>query len=124
MGSATPVTLHNVLQWLRYASPVTDDSRKRVGAKSLPLIPPEALPEWRTLVSALEVHGPVPCEDWENPDAWHADKGRQLDEALAGCCRCGAAPECLSYALAADERFGVYGGLTAGQRRGLLRDAG
>ena len=88
------------------------------------MIPPHALPHWRDLVGALEVHGPVPCEDWGNSDAWHADRGPQLEWALAGCCRCGAAPECLSYALAADERFGVYGGLTPGQRRDLLRDAG
>jgi hypothetical protein len=58
------------------------------------------------------------------PDAWHADKGHQRDAWVRACGRCEAAPECLSYALAAGERYGVYGGLTAGQRRALLRDAG
>lgn len=77
------------------------------------LIPPEAMDEWRELVSALEVHGPAPCEEAGVADLWHADKVAQVAEAVTGCRGCGAAPECLAYALAADERYGVWGGAGA-----------
>ena len=41
--------------------------------------------------------------------------------AKAVCARCGVVEECLSYALAAGERYGVWGGLNADERRALTR---
>lgn len=102
---------------------MADDRLKRQGPKPVQLIPPEALPEWRELVGALEVHGPVPCEESATPDDWHADKGPQLTEAQKGCGDCGAVPECLAYAIAADERFGVWGGKSAQERVARSRPA-
>ncbi|MEU1736499.1 WhiB family transcriptional regulator [Streptosporangium sp. NPDC020145] len=36
------------------------------------------------------------------------------------CARCPVWPECRAYALDRDERYGMWGGLTPGQRRRLL----
>lgn len=37
------------------------------------------------------------------------------------CTRCAVVDECLSYALAAGERYGIWGGLNADERRALKR---
>jgi WhiB family redox-sensing transcriptional regulator len=42
-------------------------------------------------------------------------------EAKAVCTRCTVRTDCLSYALDAGERYGVWGGLTAQERRALGR---
>lgn len=43
------------------------------------------------------------------------------DEAKAVCRHCDVKQECLEYALGHDERFGIWGGLTARERRKLKR---
>ena len=69
-----------------------------------------------------------PCR--QDPDAWFLNQRGQ--KAAAAICR-GAAPrtsrcpligECLEYALANDERFGVWGGMTERQRAALRRKGG
>ncbi|HYZ91614.1 MAG TPA: WhiB family transcriptional regulator [Actinomycetota bacterium] len=42
-------------------------------------------------------------------------------EAKAVCTRCTVRSECLTYALDAGERYGVWGGMTAQERRALGR---
>ena len=42
---------------------------------------------------------------------------RQIDAALEVCSTCPVVDECLSYALDADQRSGIWGGTTAEQRR-------
>lgn len=42
---------------------------------------------------------------------------RQIDAALEVCAICPVVDECLSYALEADQRTGIWGGTTAEQRR-------
>lgn len=42
-------------------------------------------------------------------------------EAKAVCTRCAVRTDCLTYALDAGERYGVWGGLTAQERRALGR---
>lgn len=44
---------------------------------------------------------------------------RQIDAALEVCGSCPVVDECLSYALEADQRTGIWGGTTAEQRRRL-----
>jgi WhiB family redox-sensing transcriptional regulator len=39
------------------------------------------------------------------------------------CARCGVQPECLSYAIAAGERYGIWGGLNPAERRAHVRAA-
>src|SRR3712207_1279374 len=87
-----------------------------------PLVPPKAEAEWSALQGALEDAGAVACQT-EDPAAWWPDR-RQLQTprtqgAVDACRRCPAAAACLAYALAADERFGIWGGTTPDQRRAL-----
>jgi WhiB family redox-sensing transcriptional regulator len=43
-------------------------------------------------------------------------------EAKAVCLKCTVRSQCLSYALDAGERYGIWGGLTAQERRALGRN--
>ncbi len=83
-------------------------------------VPPTALEEWLALSDVLTQHGPVGCETSAMPEAWWS---RDLEgEAQTVCRRCPARLECLGYAIAADERYGVWGGLTERERaRGRRR---
>jgi WhiB family transcriptional regulator, redox-sensing transcriptional regulator len=57
-----------------------------------------------------------------DPDLFFPDDSRSpAHEAKEWCARCPVQPECLEYALAAGEEFGVWGGLTEKERRNLLR---
>ena len=58
-----------------------------------------------------------------DPELFFPEKGGSTREAKAVCARCPARAECLEYALAHDERFGVWGGTSERERR-RLKDAG
>lgn len=58
-----------------------------------------------------------------DPEAFFPEKGGSTREAKAICELCEVRAECLSYALANDERFGIWGGLSERERRGLKRNA-
>jgi WhiB family redox-sensing transcriptional regulator len=67
------------------------------------------------------------AEPWQSRAAC-ADSDPDLfttDELTLGvqliCARCPVQGECLDYALDHDERFGVWGGVTPGERRRLRR---
>jgi hypothetical protein len=90
------------------------------------LIPPGALTEWLALAAVLGDAGTVPCQT-SDTEAWWPDR-RDMDApatrmAVRGCWRCPARDACLGYAVAADERFGVWGGLLPEERREIRRDA-
>ncbi len=85
-------------------------------------VPPRATAEWLALTRVLEEVGTVPCRTGDAA-AWWPD-ARQVHSpptrtALEGCRRCPAAGPCLTYAMAADERFGIWGGTTPDERREL-----
>jgi hypothetical protein len=76
------------------------------------------------LRDAMEPYGELPCSNY--PDAFFYDE----DAAVAGfkhqyktakklCAGCPIRLECLEYALAADEEYGVWGGLSPVERRRL-----
>lgn len=73
-------------------------------------------PDWAVDAACSEVGG-----DW-----WHPEKGDSNRPARSVCARCAVAVECLAFALVHREQFGIYGGLSAKERRPLLRliDAG
>jgi Transcription factor WhiB len=50
-----------------------------------------------------------------------SDSRSELERARQVCVTCPVIQECLAYALARTETFGVYGGLTADERAGLFR---
>ncbi len=58
-----------------------------------------------------------------DPEAFFPEKGGSTREAKKVCDSCEVKRECLEYALAMDERFGIWGGLSERERRRLKRRA-
>ncbi|MCL2784130.1 MAG: WhiB family transcriptional regulator [Propionibacteriaceae bacterium] len=58
-----------------------------------------------------------------DPEAFFPEKGGSTREAKSVCKVCDVKQECLEYALAHDERFGIWGGLSERERRRLKRRA-
>ena len=56
-----------------------------------------------------------------DPEAFFPEKGGSTREAKRVCLSCDVRGECLEYALANDERFGIWGGLSERERRRLKR---
>ena len=56
-----------------------------------------------------------------DPEAFFPEKGGSTREAKRVCLSCDVRGECLEYALAQDERFGIWGGLSERERRRLKR---
>jgi WhiB family redox-sensing transcriptional regulator len=58
-----------------------------------------------------------------DPEAFFPEKGGSTREAKRICLGCEVKAECLEYALANDERFGIWGGMSERERRRLRRPA-
>ena len=58
-----------------------------------------------------------------DPEAFFPEKGGSTREAKKICTGCEVRSECLEYALAHDERFGIWGGLSERERRRLKKRA-
>jgi WhiB family transcriptional regulator, redox-sensing transcriptional regulator len=58
-----------------------------------------------------------------DPEAFFPEKGGSTREAKKVCLSCDVRGECLEYALANDERFGIWGGLSERERRKLKKRA-
>ncbi|RZS90165.1 WhiB family redox-sensing transcriptional regulator [Motilibacter rhizosphaerae] len=58
-----------------------------------------------------------------DPEAFFPEKGGSTREAKRVCLGCDVRAECLEYALANDERFGIWGGLSERERRKLRKRA-
>jgi WhiB family transcriptional regulator, redox-sensing transcriptional regulator len=56
-----------------------------------------------------------------DPEAFFPEKGGSFREAKRICTGCEVRAECLEYALANDERFGVWGGLSERERHRIRR---
>ena len=74
----------------------------------------------------------VPAElEWQeralcaqtDPEAFFPEKGGSTREAKRVCMACEVRVECLDYALANDERFGIWGGLSERERRRVKKRA-
>ena len=59
-----------------------------------------------------------------DPEAFFPEKGGSTREAKRICMGCEVRDACLEYALAHDERFGIWGGLSERERRRLKRGIG
>jgi len=55
----------------------------------------------------------------QDADQWFPEKGGGTRAAKRICQTCKVTAECLAYALANDERFGVWGGMSERERRRL-----
>ena len=51
-----------------------------------------------------------------DPEVFFPEKRRSTREAKIVCSRCEVRQECLTYALAAGERYGVWGGMSEQER--------
>ena len=58
-----------------------------------------------------------------DPEAFFPEKGGSTRGAKKVCVGCEVRSECLEYALANDERFGIWGGLSERERRKLKKRA-
>lgn len=56
-----------------------------------------------------------------DPEAFFPDKGGSTREAKKLCSTCEVAEQCLLYALANNERFGIWGGQSERERRRILK---
>lgn len=61
------------------------------------------------------------CTEVDIGDLFFVEKGGSTRPAKLICSRCPVAADCLAYALEHEIEFGVYGGLSARQRRDLKR---
>ncbi|MHA7306329.1 WhiB family transcriptional regulator [Arthrobacter sp. TMN-49] len=58
-----------------------------------------------------------------DPEAFFPEKGGSTRDAKKVCGACNVKAKCLEYALANDERFGIWGGLSERERRRLRKRA-
>ena len=58
-----------------------------------------------------------------DPEAFFPEKGGSTRDAKKVCGACDVKQDCLEYALANDERFGIWGGLSERERRKLRKRA-
>jgi WhiB family redox-sensing transcriptional regulator len=95
-------------------------------------VEPIAIDLLREPQGGLESFGePAEEPDWQeralcaqtDPEAFFPEKGGSTREAKRICSGCEVRAECLEYALAHDERFGIWGGLSERERRRLRRAA-
>jgi len=56
-----------------------------------------------------------------DPEAFFPEKGGSTRDAKRVCSACPVRDECLDYAMAHDEKFGIWGGLSERERRRLRR---
>ena len=62
-------------------------------------------------IEPLSWHERALCAQTD-PEAFFPEKGGSTREAKRVCASCDVKAECLEYALANDERFGIWGGLS------------
>lgn len=56
------------------------------------------------------------------PGLFYPERGEPNSEATAVCARCPVSAECLEYALANHEKYGVWGGTSEAGRRRLRKE--
>ncbi len=82
-------------------------------AELVPGPPTVAAGEWQDLALCAQT----------DPEEFFPGKGGSPRAAKRVCATCEVRGECLEYALANDERFGIWGGLSERERRKFKRGA-
>lgn len=62
------------------------------------------------------------CRGADTDRIFYPARGESLAEARAFCARCPVREECLEYALANGDHFGIWGGSSDKQRRQMRRE--
>lgn len=81
-------------------------------------IPSAAVPAWRRLTAALTDRVP-PCA--ADAEVWHSRAADDIAAAADACQTCHALAPCGQYAVAANERSGVWAGHDRAQSRSTAR---
>jgi WhiB family transcriptional regulator, redox-sensing transcriptional regulator len=84
------------------------------------------------VTDAFELASATTDDQWQeralcaqtDPEAFFPEKGGSTREAKRICMGCEVRNACLEYALAHDERFGIWGGLSERERRRFKRGIG
>ena len=83
----------------------------------------KAFREYAILAKAIDEADRIPPCQTSDGEAWFPEPHKARDYGMRTAIKlCGTCPvqrECLTYALAADEQFGTWGGLTAAERQKL-----
>jgi WhiB family redox-sensing transcriptional regulator len=82
-----------------------------------------------TMISELEDTEPAEAGSWQDeanclgvdPDLFFPERGASTREAKEVCRGCVVRDECLEYALANGEKFGIWGGMSERERRRIRR---
>jgi hypothetical protein len=84
----------------------------------------KAFKEYATLKKAIEEAGSIPPCQTSDAEAWfpesHQARDYPLRTAKTLCRTCPVQKECLIYALASNEQYGVWGGMTTAERQKLI----
>jgi WhiB family redox-sensing transcriptional regulator len=99
---------------------------------TMPSVGPPGAPRAHLMLvpEPVDYSGLTPDDDlWQanalcaqtDPEAFFPEKGGSTREAKRICQGCEVRDACLEYALANDERFGIWGGLSERERRRLKR---
>ena len=134
-GAGSPVARHVVEE--QGDEPLIPRAREGAPVRDVPEVPDDLDPmESIGLVPGTVVplltHTADPAGDWKDqalcaetdPEAFFPEKGGSTREAKRICMSCEVRIECLGYALAHDERFGIWGGLSERERRRLKKRVG
>jgi len=86
-------------------------------------------PQLSLVPEQLDVEPEAADDQWQeralcaqtDPEAFFPEKGGSTREAKRICLGCEVKDACLEYALANDERFGIWGGLSERERRRIKR---
>ena len=79
------------------------------------------------LRDAVSLDGPLAWQEFAlcaqtDPEAFFPEKGGSTREAKMVCAACEVRDECREYALANDERHGIWGGLSERERKRYRRE--
>ena len=116
------------VSWLSDYVSATDRSADRLGD---PTFGGPGLGGGQGIAGLLGIGQEADAQSWQeralcaetDPEAFFPEKGGSTREAKKICTGCEVKAQCLEYALANDERFGIWGGLSERERRRLRRRA-
>jgi WhiB family redox-sensing transcriptional regulator len=120
------------VSWLSDYVSASERSSDRIGGGAgQPIGRTQGLGQSQGIAGLLGIGLEADAQSWQeqalcaetDPEAFFPEKGGSTREAKKICTGCEVKAQCLEYALANDERFGIWGGLSERERRRLRRRA-